>query len=67
VALANPYIEGTGCDLPEVEPIFEVYVDAKRISERVKFLPGSFMEQASPAADVIMMGHILHDWSLEMK
>ncbi len=67
VALANPHIEGTGFDLPEVEPIFEEYVDAHRISGRVKFSPGSFMEQALPAAEVIMMGHVLHDWSLETK
>ena len=67
VALANPHIEGTGFDLPEVGPIFEEYVEANRISGRVKFLPGSFMEQALPKADVVMMGHILHDWNLEIK
>ena len=65
VALANPHIEGTGFDLPEVEPIFEEYMEANGFSWRVKFSPGSFMEQALPEADVIMMGHILHDWSLE--
>jgi hypothetical protein len=44
VALANPHIEGTGFDLPEVGPIFEEYVEANGISGRVKFSPGSFME-----------------------
>jgi hypothetical protein len=67
VALANPHIEGTGFDLPEVGPIFEEYVEANGISGRVKFLPGSFMERALPKADVVMMGHILHDWGLETK
>jgi hypothetical protein len=67
VALANPHIEGTGFDLPEVGPIFEEYVEANGISGRVKFSPGSFMEQALPKADVVMMGHILHDWGLETK
>jgi len=67
VALANPHIEGTGFDLPEVGPIFEEYVEANGISGRVKFSPGSFMEQALPKADVVMMGHILHDWNLEIK
>ena len=67
VVLANPHIEGTGFDLPEVGPIFEEYVEANGISGRVKFSPGSFMEQALPKADVVMMGHILHDWSLETK
>jgi hypothetical protein len=67
VALANSHIEGTGFDLPEVGPIFEEYVEANRLSGRVKFAPGSFMDQPLPSAEVIMMGHILHDWDLETK
>jgi len=67
VALAHPHIEGIGFDLPEVGPIFEEYVESNRLSGRVKFVPGSFMDQPLPKADVVMMGHILHDWSLEIK
>jgi O-methyltransferase domain len=67
VTLAHPHIEGIGFDLPEVGPIFEEYVEANRLSGRVKFVPGSFMEQPLPKADVVMMGHILHDWNLDIK
>ena len=67
VALANPHIEGIGFDLPEVGPIFEEFVEANGLSGRVKFIPGSFMDQPLPKADVVMMGHILHDWNLEIK
>ena len=67
VALANPHIEGTGFDLPEVGPIFEDYVAANGLSARVKFSPGSFLNQPLPQGDVVMMGHILHDWNLEEK
>ena len=67
VALANPHIQGTGFDLPEVEPIFEDYVAANGLSSRVKFSPGSFLNQRLPEANVVMMGHILHDWNLEEK
>lgn len=67
VALANPHIEGIGFDLPEVGPIFEAFVEANGLSGRVKFIPGSFMDQPLPKADVVMMGHILHDWNLEIK
>jgi O-methyltransferase domain/Dimerisation domain len=67
VALANPQIEGVGFDLPAVAPIFEEYVQANGLSSRVKFQPGSFFEQPLPKADVVMMGHILHDWDLETK
>jgi O-methyltransferase domain/Dimerisation domain len=67
VSLANPHIKGTGFDLPAVAPIFGEYVEANGLSSRVKFSPGSFFEQPLPKADVVMMGHILHDWDLEAK
>lgn len=67
VALANPHIEGIGFDLPEVAPVFEDYVEAHGLSARVKFAPGSFFDHPLPKADVVMMGHILHDWDLDVK
>lgn len=67
VALKNPHLTGIGFDLPEVAPIFEEYVEENGLSSRVKFRPGSFFTDPLPNADVIMMGHILHDWNLEEK
>jgi hypothetical protein len=67
VALANPHIEGIGFDLPEVGPIFEEYAEDNGLSGRVKFAAGSFLDRPLPKADVVMMGHILHDWNLEVK
>lgn len=67
VTFANPHLTGVGLDLPQVRPIFEEYVAAHDLSSRVKFQPGSFFDEPLPRADVLMMGHILHDWSLEEK
>lgn len=67
IALKNPHIAGTGFDLPEVAPIFEEYVEENGLSARVKFQPGSFFTDPLPKADVILMGHILHDWDLDEK
>jgi hypothetical protein len=67
VALANPHISGIGFDLPEVGPIFEDYAAAHGLSSRVAFHPGSFFQDPLPKADVVMMGHILHDWNLQEK
>jgi len=67
VALANPHISGIGFDLPEVAPIFEDYAAAHNLSSRVKFHTGSFFNDPLPKADVVMMGHVLHDWSLQEK
>ena len=67
VTLANPNIAGIGFDLPQVEPIFEDYVADNGLSDRIRFHPGSFWDMPIPNADVVMMGHILHDWNLEEK
>jgi hypothetical protein len=67
VALANPSIAGIGFDLPQVQPIFEDYVAHNGLSARVRFHAGSFWDSPIPNADVVMMGHILHDWNLEEK
>lgn len=67
VALKNPHLSAIGFDLPEVAPIFEEYVEANGLSSRVRFQPGNFFRDPLPKADVLMMGHILHDWNLEEK
>jgi O-methyltransferase domain/Dimerisation domain len=67
VAQRHPHITGVGFDLPEVGPIFEEYVEQNGLATRVRFLQGSFFTDPLPKADVIMMGHILHDWNLEEK
>lgn len=67
VALANPHLRGVGFDLPEVAPIFEDYIESLSVADRVRFVPGSFFENDLPRADVVMMGHILHDWDLPTK
>ena len=67
IAHANGSLRGTGFDLPEVGPIFEEYVERNKLSDRVSFRSGSFFTDALPKADVVLMGHILHDWNLEQK
>jgi hypothetical protein len=67
IALANPHLNGIGFDLPEVAPIFEDYVEENGLNGRVRFAGGSFFTDGLPQADVITMGHILHDWNLEEK
>jgi hypothetical protein len=63
----HPHLSGYGFDLPEVKPIFEEFVTKNGLSDRVTFRAGSFFEDPLPRADVIIMGHILHDWDLDQK
>lgn len=67
ITLANPHLQGIGFDLPEVAPIFEDYIAANGLAERVKFAGGSFFTDELPQADVLLFGHILHDWNLDTK
>jgi hypothetical protein len=67
IALAHPHLKAIGFDLPQVGPIFEQYAAELGLKGRLTFVPGSFFENPLPKADVIVMGHILHDWDLATK
>jgi len=67
IALAQGHLTGGGFDLPVVQPIFEEYVALFNLSDRLRFYPGDFFADPLPQADVLVMGHILHDWNLEEK
>jgi len=68
LARAHPHLIGAGFDLPEVKPIFDEFIAGRGVSDRVKFLAGNFLTDPSlPSANVLIMGHILHDWDLAQK
>ncbi|WP_442873063.1 methyltransferase [Aurantimonas sp. A3-2-R12] len=67
LARTHSHLTGVGFDLPPVRPIFEAFAAQNRLSERVKFHAGDFFQDEFPATDVIVMGHILHDWDFATK
>jgi hypothetical protein len=67
LTLVHEHLSGVGFDLPPVEPIFASYVASFGLSGRIRFRAGDFFADPLPQADVITMGHILHDWPLEQK
>jgi hypothetical protein len=67
VAQAHPHLTGVNFDLPVVGPIFADYVASFGLQDRLRFQPGNFFTDPLPPADVLVMGHILHDWSLDQK
>jgi hypothetical protein len=56
-----------GFDLAEVRPVFDDYVEANGVNDRVRFQAGDFFKDKLPRVDVITMGHILHDWNITEK
>jgi hypothetical protein len=67
VALAHPHLAGGNFDLPVVGPVFDEYAASFGLADRLRFYPGDFFKDPLPAADVLVMGHILHDWDLPTK
>ena len=67
IARAHPHLTGGGFDLPVVGPVFEDYIAANGLQDRLRFYPGDFFKDPCPSADVLVMGHILHDWNLPQK
>jgi hypothetical protein len=67
IALANPHLRGMGFDLPVVAPVFEEYAATVGVAGRLEFVAGDFFKEEFPKTDVVLMGHILHDWDLPTK
>jgi SAM-dependent methyltransferase len=67
LARLHPHLKAGGLDLPAVRPSFEKFVAKHWLTDRVKFHAGDFFRDTLPPADVIVMGHILHDWDLTTK
>jgi hypothetical protein len=67
LAQQHEHLTGGSFDLPAVRPVFESYVAAAGLSDRLRFHPGDFFADPLPPADVFVMGHILHDWGLDEK
>ncbi|MCE9545157.1 MAG: methyltransferase [Planctomycetia bacterium] len=67
LAQTHQHLKGLGADLPVVRPIFEKYVASFGLQDRLKFTTLDFFREPFPQADVIIMGHILHDWDLPTK
>jgi hypothetical protein len=67
VAMAHDHISGGGFDLPSIEPLFNEYVKEAGLADRLQFFAGDFFADDLPGADVLVMGHILHDWDLDEK
>ncbi|HWN31660.1 MAG TPA: methyltransferase [Pseudonocardia sp.] len=67
LASRHAHLTGGGFDLPPVAPVFDEYVQAAGLADRLQFHPGDFFTDPLPSADVLVMGHILHDWGLPEK
>ncbi len=62
-----PGLQGIGFDLPVVEPAFSRYVARHQLETRIRFAAGDFHRDPLPKADILVLGHVLHDWATEIR
>lgn len=63
IVKAQPHLEGHVFDLPEMEQFFDEWMAETGLTGRVTFHGGSFfVVEDLPSADVVVLGHVLHDW-----
>lgn len=67
VATAHPHLRCVSFDLPAVTDIAGRKLTEADLAARVEAVAGNFLTDPLPPADVITMGMILHDWSLDHK
>jgi SAM-dependent methyltransferase len=60
-----PHLDGKVFDRPEIADMFAEHMIKKGTEGRVGFEIGDFFTEPLPAADVLLFGHILHDWNDE--
>jgi hypothetical protein len=67
IATAHPHLQCVSLDLPAVTEIAQRKLSEQGLGDRVRAVAGDFLADPLPAADVITMGQILHDWNLDRK
>jgi SAM-dependent methyltransferase len=67
IAHAHPHITGWGFDLAPIASLFEKYINAQGLSNRLWFRSGDFFSDTLPQADALIMGRVLHNWDSATK
>ncbi|MET7648859.1 methyltransferase [Streptomyces sp. NPDC005426] len=66
VVAHNPHLTAAVFDLPPLEPAFERHMERLGdTASTVTFHGGDFFKDDLPEADVLVFGHVLHNWGVE--
>ncbi|MEU7147209.1 methyltransferase [Streptomyces sp. NPDC045456] len=61
----HPHLKGGVFDLPPLRAPFTAYMESLGAHGGVSFHGGDFFSDPLPEADVLIFGHVLHNWSTE--
>jgi hypothetical protein len=59
---ANVHLQGTILDQPHMAELVAQRIDSADLSDRCRFVGGSFLEEVPPGGDLYLIKHVLHDW-----
>ncbi|MEV4438273.1 methyltransferase [Streptomyces sp. NPDC049577] len=62
IVRARPHLRGHVFDLPAMEPFAKELAAELGLEDRLRFHGGSFFDEPLPPGDVVVLGHVLHDW-----
>ncbi|MGR6316985.1 methyltransferase [Micromonospora soli] len=65
LATTHPHLDAVCFDLPRTRPLFDEHVARLGLGDRIRFVGGDFFADPIPAADVVVLGHILHGFDAE--
>ncbi|MGY3520314.1 methyltransferase [Micromonospora sp. PTRAS2] len=63
----HPHLCGVVFDLPGLRPLFDEHMVATGTAEQISFSGGDFFDDPLPRTDVMIIGHVLHDWPAEAR
>jgi hypothetical protein len=58
-------MRGIVADLPTCKEAFYKNIQRENLLEKILFTPLDFFKNDFPHVDLIMMGHVLHNWPVE--
>ncbi len=65
IVRAHPHLRGGCLDLAPVEPVFDEHMEHLGLTGRVAFHAADFFKDPLPETEVMVFGHVLHDWDDE--
>lgn len=67
IVTAYPELTGAVFDMPQMAPFFEERAAEQDLKGKVTFHGGDFFKDPLPSADIVVMGHVLHDWDPQQR
>ena len=61
---AHPHLVGVGLDRPHMQASFETFVARQGRSQSLRFRAGDALRDGLPTADVVLIGHLLHEFAV---